>query len=119
MLLTELNCQHRVEIAANTTKAVGDEAYCRFHGYERITKIWRQEWRVVCADCTFGRWCGQRESAAVRVEKRHKHDKTFHVYDTITASGGTPRKILVKKFLKELTGSPTPAKFDPNEPIPF
>lgn len=118
MIETELNCQHHV-MTTPGSKQIGDDAYCRFHGYQRVTMLWPQEWRVLCQECTWGRWAGQRESNAKRIARSHKHVKTFCVYDTITKSGGTSRKILLKKFVKGLTADSNESNFDPNEPIPF
>ena len=111
-----LDCDCSVHKIANSPNTVvGADAYCRFHGYRTIITVHDQEWRVLCLHCTYGRWCGQQETAADRVARKHKHE-CFTVYDKVTASGGTPRAQLIKKHLREKDGTAT---IDTYEQPPF
>lgn len=94
-----LECGDHVRIDVATGKRVGDDAYCRFHGYSPIAEVFHREWRIICIHCTYGRWCGQSESAAKKKADRHKHN-CIVVNDGVTASGGTPRKQLIKMALR-------------------
>lgn len=103
-----LDCDHRVRVTVTAQNAhLGGYAYCRFDGYKMIVELYTREWRVLCATgCVYGRWCGQNEADAHRVARNHKHN-CIVLLDTVTASGGTPRKTLIKKALHTRTVSAT------------
>lgn len=101
-----LDCGHSVRLSINSIEAHEEgSAYCRFDGHRIITNIYTNEWRVICADCQYGRWEGQSESQAKRTISNHRRYKqnhrVFHVYDRVTIRGGTSRKELIQEFLEE------------------
>lgn len=55
-------------------------------------KVNTHEWRVRCADCRYGRWCGQSEDEARRLERQHHERHPTHfpavAYDRVTYDGG-------------------------------
>lgn len=102
-----LSCRHSVRLNVRSAKAaVNQETYCRFDGYQTVTVIYPQEWRIVCCDCQYGRWDGQSQTFASRTVdlhmRYHRGHRTFAVYDTITASGGTNRKKLIQDYLHSI-----------------
>lgn len=104
-----LFCGHSVRLTVNgSNTAVSSDAYCRHCGWSQVILIHEDELRVLCRHCQFGRWVGQDEREAGRVVRNHERNRRhecFIVRDTVTASGGTPRKILVSNHEKLLRAS--------------
>lgn len=99
-----LACSHTVRLHVNSSAArLRSETYCRFDGFQPIVKVFPEEWRVLCADCQYGRWEGQSLLVANRTcdihMRRRKTHRAFAVYDTITATGGTNRQKLILDYL--------------------
>lgn len=119
-----LDCGHSIRATIGTSTAkVDSPAYCRFDGWQNVVTVYNYEWRMICADCQTGRWTGQNEREAMRAARTHtylrRHYRTFVVYDAITRSGGTPRKVLLKRMLTPASAPCDDGSTTPDEPAPF
>lgn len=122
-----LDCRHSVRLSVDYAE-VGTSAYCRLDGWQVVETVHRTEYRVLCCHCQYGRWCGQSFTYAQRLSRHHERARTGHlttiVRDTITASGGTPRKTIIAEVMKSLPSAFDESKVEPvtkpkAEPPPF
>src|SRR6185437_8222345 len=65
---------------------------CSVHGEQTVTRVNTHVWRVRChPPCRFGRWLGQDESEARRLQRRHRGSHPTHTpevaYDQVTEDG--------------------------------
>lgn len=121
----DLACGHTVRYTVESARAaVGEQSYCRFDGWQEVIEVHHTEYRIVCAACTYGRWCGQNHSEAVRRATHHERLRTGHIVvvcaDTVTKQGGTARNILIRDVLNKLVNADMIAKtVTKPEPPPF
>lgn len=121
---TKLSCGHVIRQTVNSPSAYeGEQAYCRFDGWQEVIEVYEHEWRVICADCQHGAWCGQDKRKAWRDANMHSYMKnghrTFVKRDRVTPSGGTPRKKFLSEQLSKAMGSDTVLPTRAELPPPF
>ena len=113
-------CWHSVPIERARSSA------CPEHG-QSPAKVNTHEWRVRCMQCRYGRWCGQSEDEARRLQRRHREQHPTHfanvAYDRITPDGqGTlladPMRKRGRKPSRKDDGSSTMSVPDAGDTLP-
>lgn len=119
-----LSCRHMVKIDINQQD--NPQAYCRFHGWQNITRVHPQAVHMFCADCRISRWYGQAMSRGISAAERHRennpHHRTFVVWDDVTRDGkGIQRETVLRELATQAKlwdDGDTPETGD-NDVIPF
>lgn len=119
-----LTCRHVVKIGIN--QQGNPQAYCRFHGWQNITRVHLLAVHMFCADCRMSRWYGQAMSRGIGAAERHRennpHHRTFVVWDEVTRDGkGTQRANVLNDLAKqaELWDDETTPETGETDVIPF
>lgn len=118
----KLSCGHSVRLTVNADNARESEpAYCRFDGWQTVEQVFHTEYRIICPDCPYGRWCGQNRKQAWREANSHAYlrggHRTFVVLDTVTKQGGGQRKDFIASHFTTANKSDTVVS-TPAEPLP-